>query len=208
MNMAQNFVVSNCLTYSNRDLFCHIQGSNNINLLTPSGQFGTRRMGGKDAASARYIFTKLEPIARAIFHPDDDDLLNYLNDDGASIEPEYYVPVIPMILVNGADGIGTGWSSAVCNFDPRQIVCNIRRKIGSEETEPMDPYYNGFIGEIKKEGTGKYTVYGKIERIDDTTLLITELPLKVSNSNVLLGSLICDFVQRNGHKTTKSSSSL
>jgi DNA topoisomerase II len=72
-------------------------------------------MGGKDAASARYIFTKLEPIARAIFHPDDDALLNYLNDDGSSIEPEYYVPVIPMILVNGADGIGTGWSSAICN---------------------------------------------------------------------------------------------
>jgi DNA topoisomerase II len=117
VNMAQNFVVSLVLTFSSACIansLC-LKGSNNVNLLTPSGQFGTRRMGGKDAASARYIFTKLEPIARAIFHPDDDALLNYLNDDGSSIEPEYYVPVIPMILVNGADGIGTGWSSAICN---------------------------------------------------------------------------------------------
>jgi DNA topoisomerase II len=140
-------------------------------------------MGGKDAASARYIFTKLEPIARAVFHPDDDALLNYLNDDGSSIEPEYYVPVIPMILVNGADGIGTGWSSAICNFDPRQIVANIRRKIASEDTVPMDPFYCGFIGDIKKEGTGKYTVHGKIERVDDTTLLVSELPLKKWTQN-------------------------
>ena len=91
INMAQNFV-----------------GSNNINLLTPSGQFGTRRMGGKDSASPRYVFTKLEKIARAIFHPDDDELLTYLNDDGLSIEPDFYMPVIPMVLVNGCEGIGTG----------------------------------------------------------------------------------------------------
>jgi DNA topoisomerase-2 len=53
------------------------------------------------------IFTKLEAIAN-IFHPDDDELLNYLEDDGSNIEPEFYVPVIPMVLVDGADGIGTG----------------------------------------------------------------------------------------------------
>lgn len=115
-------------------------GSNNINLLTPSGQFGTRRMGGKDAASARYIFTKLEPITRTIFHPDDDQLLNYLKDDGTSIEPEYYVPVIPMILVNGADGIGSGWSSTIPNYNPRDIIANIRRMIKKEPVDRMIPY--------------------------------------------------------------------
>jgi DNA topoisomerase-2 len=125
--------------------FC---GSNNVNLLSPCGQFGTRRMGGKDAASPRYIFTKLEKITRAIFHPDDDALLNYLFDDGMSIEPEFYMPVIPMILVNGSDGIGTGWSSSVNNYDPRLIIANIRHMINGEAFEPMAPSYSGFTGEV------------------------------------------------------------
>lgn len=126
--------------------FC---GSNNINLLYPSGQFGTRRMGGKDHASARYIFTRLEKIARTIFHPDDDPLLNYLNDDGLSIEPEYYMPVIPMVLVNGSDGIGTGWSSTVQKHDPRKVISNIRKMIKGDEPEEMHPYFCGFTGEVR-----------------------------------------------------------
>jgi DNA topoisomerase-2 len=85
-------------------------GSNNINLLEPEGQYGTRETGGKDHASARYIFTKLSPISRAIFHPDDDPLLNALQEDGCTVEPEWYMPVIPLVLVNGAEGIGTGTS--------------------------------------------------------------------------------------------------
>jgi DNA topoisomerase-2 len=165
-------------------------------------------MGGKDHASARYIFTRLEKIARAIFHPDDDALLNYLNDDGLSIEPEYYMPVIPMVLVNGSDGIGTGYSSTIQNHDPREIIANIRRMLNDEEPEMMHPYFGGFTGEVsgtifihirfpsfpsrdvlmklsspsqiiaetgKKEGS--YIVKGKIERTNDTTLLITELPV-------------------------------
>jgi DNA topoisomerase II len=131
VNMAQNFV-----------------GSNNINLLTPSGQFGTRRMGGKDSASARYIFTKLEPITRTIYHQDDMELLAYKSDDGVSIEPEFYMPVIPMVLVNGAEGIGTGWSSNVCNYNPREIVRNLRSKIAGEPMQQMDPWYNGFSGKV------------------------------------------------------------
>jgi len=158
-------------------------GSNNINLLTPSGQFGTRRLGGKDAASARYIFTKLEPITRTIFHPDDDDLLTYLEDDGSSIEPEFYIPVIPMVLVNGAEGIGTGWSSSVLNYSPRDVIANIRRKIQGEDLEPMTPHYTGFVGTITPEGKGKFINAGKIERVDDTTLLITELPIKKWTQN-------------------------
>lgn len=83
-------------------------GSNNINLLMPNGQFGTRDQGGKDHASARYIFTEPSPMARALFHPADDPLFNYLKDDSNPIEPEWYLPVIPLVLINGAEGIGTG----------------------------------------------------------------------------------------------------
>jgi DNA topoisomerase-2 len=83
-------------------------GSNNINLLKPNGQYGTRDQGGKDHASARYIFTEPSPLARTIFHPADDPLLNQQKDDNQVIEPEFYLPIIPMVLINGADGIGTG----------------------------------------------------------------------------------------------------
>ena len=90
-------------------------GSNNINLLMPNGQFGTRDQGGKDHASARYIFTEPSPMARALFHFGDDPLLKYLQDDNNVIEPEWYLPVIPFVLVNGAEGIGTGMS--ICTID-------------------------------------------------------------------------------------------
>ena len=91
---------------------------------------GTRLQGGKDAASPRYIFTRLEQVARTIFHIEDDPLLKFLDDDGLSIEPDYYVPVIPMALVNGADGIGTGWSTFIPNYNPRDILANLRKMLG------------------------------------------------------------------------------
>ena len=87
VNLAQNFV-----------------GSNNLNLLVPSGQFGTRLLGGKDSASARYIFTRLEPVARKVFDPEDNAVLSYVIDDGQKVEPEFYAPIVPMVLVNGAEG--------------------------------------------------------------------------------------------------------
>lgn len=153
-------------------------GSNNINLLDPRGQFGSRLQGGKDHASARYIFTRLAKLARHIFHKDDDAILTYLNDDGQSIEPEWYVPILPLVLVNGGEGIGTGWSSFVANYNPRDIIENLRRMMNGQEPEKMHPWYRGFNGTIEESADDKYTVTGKIEKIDDTTLEITELPIR------------------------------
>ncbi len=165
VHMAQNFV-----------------GSNNINLLTPSGQFGTRLMGGRDSASARYIFTRLEKIARVIFHPDDDSLLDYLDDDGMKIEPTFYVPVIPMALVNGADGIGTGYSTFIPNYSPRDLIANIRRHLNNHPYIEVQPWYRGFIGEVKTKTGGRcassYVAQGIIKCISDDTIVIMELPIK------------------------------
>ena len=155
-------------------------GSNNINLLSPCGQFGTRLMGGKDAASPRYVFSKLEAITRFIFHPHDDALLEYQDDDGQTIEPVHYVPVIPMALVNGADGIGTGWSSSVPNYNPREVIANLRRMIAGEEPEEMAPWYRGFTGEIEAKvgkDSNNFSVLGAIEQIDASTVVISELPV-------------------------------
>ncbi|EMR11038.1 hypothetical protein PNEG_00635 [Pneumocystis murina B123] len=153
-------------------------GSNNINLMKPNGQFGTRLQGGKDAASPRYIFTELSPLTRKIFIESDDALLDYLNDDGQSIEPVWYVPIIPLILVNGSEGIGTGWSSYIPNFNPIDLVDNIRRMMNGEELRPMHPWYRGFNGIIEKHGD-KYKISGCIRQIDDTTVEITELPIRL-----------------------------
>jgi DNA topoisomerase II len=152
-------------------------GSNNINILFPSGQFGTRLEGGKDAASARYIFTTLCQITRSLFHTADDAVLEYLDEDGLSIEPKYYIPVIPMVLVNGAEGIGTGWSTSIPCYNPRDIIENVKNSIKGEELLDMIPWYRGFKGDIEYSKSGTYKTIGKYEKIDDNTLWITELPI-------------------------------
>ncbi|KAJ4833336.1 DNA topoisomerase 2 [Turnera subulata] len=157
-------------------------GSNNINLLQPNGQFGTRSVGGKDHASARYIYTRLSTVTRFLFPKDDDKLLNYLDEDGQSIEPTWYMPIIPMVLVNGCEGIGTGWSTYIPNYNPRDIVANIRRLLNGEMVEAMHPWYRGFKGTIEKGATKEagcmYIVNGIIDQISETTLKITELPVR------------------------------
>lgn len=158
-------------------------GANNVNLLEPIGQFGTRLQGGKDAASPRYIFTSLSSFARVLFRPEDDALLRYLNDDGQSIEPEWYVPVVPMVLVNGCEGIGTGWSTSIPNYNPLDIVANLRRMMRSESAQPMHPWYRGFRGSIQALSAEKFKITGCWSRVDDddsaSTMQIdvTELPI-------------------------------
>eukprot|EP00929_Paragymnodinium_shiwhaense_P102166 TRINITY_DN6534_c0_g3_i1.p1 TRINITY_DN6534_c0_g3~~TRINITY_DN6534_c0_g3_i1.p1 ORF type:complete len:1400 (-),score=473.90 TRINITY_DN6534_c0_g3_i1:115-4203(-) len=156
-------------------------GSNNLNLLVPSGQFGTRLLGGKDAASSRYIYTRLSPLTRLVFSPLDDAILEYQEEDGQRIEPLWYVPVIPMILVNGAEGIGTGWSTSVPNYDPREIIANMRLYANKKKMKNMNPWYRGFTGSIKpmngRENKGKYDCNG-VYQLDGRCMQITELPLR------------------------------
>ncbi|ONI20485.1 hypothetical protein PRUPE_2G018500 [Prunus persica] len=138
-------------------------------------------LGGKGRASARYIYTRLSPITRFLFPKDDDRLLDYLNEDGQSIEPTWYVPIIPTVLVNGSEGIGTGWSSYIPNYNPRDIVANVRRLLNGEAMVPMDPWYRGFSGTIEKtvkESGVSYTVCGVIEEGNETTVRISELPIR------------------------------
>jgi DNA topoisomerase-2 len=141
VGMAQNFV-----------------GSNNINLFIPSGQFGSRLRGGQDSASERYIFTYLNKITRLIFNGQDDNILNYLNDDGQIVEPIFYAPIIPMVLVNGSKGIGTGFSTDIMCYNPMEIILYLQNKLANlqlqnnqEENKVFEfkPYYEGFQGTIE-----------------------------------------------------------
>ena len=174
VNMAQDFV-----------------GSNNINLLEPIGQFGSRIMGGADSAQPRYIHTKIPDIIPHIFIPDDNYVLDYLQDDGLMVEPNYYVPILPMILVNGSEGIGTGWSTYVPAHNPLDIINNIKillksgknekpttSKLNTIELPELKPWYRGFTGEIVKHKDQSYLTYGKYEVKNKAQIEIVELPIR------------------------------
>ena len=152
-------------------------GSNNINILMPNGQFGTRIMGGHDAASSRYIHTELNKLADIIYPPIDSLLLDFNDDDGVKVEPKYYLPIIPMILVNGMNGIGTGFSTSVPKYNPIDVINNIKRKLNSQEYEEIKPWYGGFKGSIVKIDEYNYMSKGVYEIINPTSIRITELPI-------------------------------
>jgi len=175
-------------------------GTNNINLLSPNGQFGSRIQGGSDASSPRYIYTLLSELTKLIFKEEDNCTLNYLNEDSQVIEPEYYIPIIPMILVNGAVGIGTGFSTNIPQYNPNDIIdscINICNKISDEniniasendihklynvinyiDIENYVPYYLGFKGTIQKNDKDIYESKGVYTWLDDTTVEISELPV-------------------------------
>ncbi len=154
-------------------------GSNNVNLFRPNGQFGTRLQGGKDSASERYIFTQLQNITRKIYPQYDDNILEYLDDDGFPVEPIYYMPIIPMVLVNGSKGIGTGFSTEILPYHLPTIVDYIKCKLLAKTTDGINfvPYYEGFNGSIENITESKYLVKGKYNLIDDNNIHITELPV-------------------------------
>ena len=164
VGMAQNFI-----------------GSNNINLLFPSGQFGSRIKGGQDASSPRYIFTRLEKLSRLIFPQQDDNILKYLDDDGIPVEPRFYVPIIPMILINGTKGIGTGFSTEIMCYNPLQIIAYLKNKLQCIETTSNEseffPYYEGFTGTISKVTENKFVFKGRYEKLETDKIRVTELPV-------------------------------
>ena len=187
VGMAQNFV-----------------GSNNINLFMPNGQFGTRLQGGKDSASERYIFTQLNKITRSIFPDLDDNVLEYLNDDGLSVEPIYYAPIIPMVLVNGSKGIGTGFSTDIMCYNPMQIIEYLQNKLLSVGNDNIEfvPYYEGFKGQISKISDEKFLIKGLYEKLAVDKIKVTELPVGywTEDFKELLEGLIDPGVDKDGKK--------
>ena len=186
VGMAQNFV-----------------GSNNINLFTPNGQFGTRLQGGKDSASERYIFTQLNKITRTLFPAVDDNILKYLHDDGLLVEPVFYAPIIPMVLVNGSKGIGTGFSTDIMCYNPLDIITYLKNKLTlSVNNIEFIPYYEGFKGTIDKISEEKFLIKGLYQHVSADTIKVTELPVGywTEDFKELLENLIEPGVDKEGKK--------
>ena len=190
VGMAQNFV-----------------GSNNINLFMPNGQFGSRLAGGKDSASERYIFTQLSKITRCIYQETDDKILKYLDDDGFPVEPLFYAPIIPMILVNGTKGIGTGFSTDIMCYNPLEIIQYLKAKLVDPQLKAIPtefaPYYEGFCGSVTKISESKYLIRGSYEKVGVDKIRITELPVGTWTDDFkeYLESL-AETTDKNGKKTT------
>ena len=146
-------------------------GSNNMNLLVPSGQFGSRLEGGKDSASARYISTRLSPYTKRIFDEKDSPVLNWLAEDAKSIEPEFYCPVLPVVLMNGCEGIGTGYSTFIPPYKLSDIQANLKRLLNKEPLVSMTPWYRGFRGTVSRKDKHTWVFTGLVEG-----QRITELP--------------------------------
>ncbi len=169
VGMAQNFV-----------------GSNNLNVLVPNGQFGSRLMGGQDAASPRYIFTSLEPIADKLYRKEDASILKHLDDDGMIVEPEHYLPVLPMLLVNGCIGIGTGFSTSIPPYNPSDLIRVLRDRLEGRLPNlthvRLAPWWHGFKGDISPVGTDGTTWATRgVYTLDDSkcSVTISELPVGV-----------------------------
>ena len=191
--MAQNFV-----------------GSNNINLLMPNGQFGTRNKGGKDCASSRYIFTELNKVTRHLFNQNDSPLMDYIFEEGQKIEPKWYLPIIPMILVNGCEGIGTGWRSQLPCFNPHEIIKSLKSKLKGKGFTSLQPWYKGYQGEIieNKDNKGHYIVTGQYHWDEENPkkVIITEIPIKkwTEDYKYFLQELMgIEIISRNNEENNK-----
>lgn len=156
-------------------------GSNNVNLLEPIGQFGS--ILSAEASSPRYIYTRPSSYMRQYIRTEDECILEHRYEDGDKAEPIYFLPVLPMWIVNGAIGVGTGHSVKILNRDPSAIKQYIEKKLSNinQQEKTIDklmlPSFTGWTGDVIKVEDGKYELHGKLEVVNTTTIRVTELPI-------------------------------
>jgi len=155
--------------------FC---GSNNMPLFNTHGAFGSRMQSGRDAASARYIYTSLRTHTRKLFLQADDDILTYTLEEGSRAQPDFYVPTLPLLLLNGSHGIGTGFATKLPCFNPGDIVRMVRARIDGQPVEEPLPFYTGYsTNHLTRSDPSKWIFTGTFERISARKIAITELPV-------------------------------
>jgi DNA topoisomerase-2 len=153
-------------------------GSNNLNYLRPIGQFGSRL--SPEPGAARYIFTDLMPSWRKIFPRDDDLVLEYDEEEGVRLEPKWYLPILPNVLINGANGMGTGHATSILSYNPddlKKYILNVLK--GKKQNVKLTPWFRGYTGQVTRGESGQVTVKGVLTKVNSTTLRITELPIGV-----------------------------
>jgi DNA gyrase/topoisomerase IV subunit A len=147
---------------------------NNAPLLLEEGQFGSLR--SPQAAAPRYIGTKLSENFKLLYK--DFELLEYKEEEGELIEPKFFLPIVPTVLINGSSGIAVGFASNILNRDVKSIIEACQKLLlGKKITEvkpELDSFYGDFIQDV--ENNKKWYIRGKFTRANTTTVKISELP--------------------------------
>lgn len=151
-------------------------GTNNINLLEPHGNFGTQLV--KETSASRYTFTKPSKALYELFDKEDLKILDRQWFEGNEIEPVYLMPMLPLILVNGSEGISSGFAQKILNRDPVQLKKSLEKKLsGVNHKYKAKPFYNGFKGTIEAGAQeGQWLIKGTIKKINSTSIRITSVP--------------------------------
>ena len=160
-------------------------GTNNVNLLICDGQFGSRHASRDVFTSPRYLSTGLTPITNKLFRPEDDAILTYRVEDGSQqVEPTCFAPVVPIDLLNGCSGVGTGWRTEIPAFYPTEVIGVFRARVRDDPAwhdaaVAMLPWYDGFTGTVQRTATAwKTTGLYHLEETDtQTNIVISELPV-------------------------------
>ena len=176
-------------------------GSNNYPLIKGSGNFGSRFAGAGSAAAPRYTYCSVSPLVNALIPEVSRKLCPSQTFEGSKIEPEFYVPIFPVVFLNGTDGLSSGWKTTIYPRDPKEIMSYIEAVLqakaeGKEEVsdrrkksiEKSLPWFKGFTGVTKIEeddGEEVFVNYGKIEKKHTTLLEITEVPITYSYSSYI-----------------------
>ncbi len=147
---------------------------NNAPLLEEDGQFGSLR--SPQAGAPRYIGTKLSENFRLIYK--DFELLEYKEEEGETIEPKFFLPIVPTVLLNGSSGIAVGFASNVLNRDIKDLIDACVKVLNGKNPGEVKPSLNGFTGEFIQDTENKkrWIIRGKFDRANTSTVKISELP--------------------------------
>lgn len=151
-------------------------GSNNLPLLEAIGQFGNRLT--KAASAPRYIYTKIIPGFYDIFSKEDIAITDYVMDEGVQLEPKYMLPSLPLVLINGATGMGSGFATDIQLHNPKDVAKAVAQAAAGKKLTPLVPWVKGFTGQVNRAADGRIEFIGKWEKKGANELLITELPPK------------------------------
>lgn len=159
-------------------------GSNNIPIFQKYGQFGDRL--NKKPSASRYIKTKLSPFFRSLFRKDDDLIFEHMHSNGITVEPKYFMPLLPLVLVNGAEGMGTGHSCKIMSYNPDDIKSAILKLLDGKslKSHTLLPWWRGFNGAVSRDReTGQISIEGlyTIKEGRSSTITVTELPIGIQS---------------------------